>query len=177
MVATTRLPGYSYYSSFPKPLPKASQKTITTSMASGTAYPSLPLSKRRALVLCHCRQTSLGPGRLGDCVNLGPMFLVSCLDVSVNCDTIFKETSAHDIHENIRYIGIYPSRKVIILLVYFSALLCFTTKQLTRPTCILSVMYPSDSFLGSYRAIKFALVSNPIFTDLLGCSSGKVIVV
>ena len=73
-------------------------------------------------------------------------------------------------HKNIEYIRIYPSWKVIILLAYFSALPCFTT-------CMLSVMYPSDSFLGSYRAIKFVLVSNPIFTDLLGCSSGKVIVV
>lgn len=137
-------------------------------MASGTAYPSLPLSKRRALVLCHCPQTSLGPmlSELFGCVHEMGYYLEKT-NLSTTCN----------MHKYIGYIEIYPSWKVIILLVYFSAMLCFTTKKLTWPTCILSVMYPSDTLSGSYRAIKFALVSNPIFTDLLGCSSGKVIVV
>ena len=147
-------------------------------MASGTAYPSLPLSKRRALVLCHCPQTSLGPGnawRLRELRTNVPSELYGC--VHEMGYYLIKKPSEHNMHRNIEYIRIYPSWKVIILLVYFSAMLCFTTQKLTRPTCMLYVMYPSDTLSGSYRAIKFVLVSNPIFTDLLGSSSGKVIVV
>lgn len=82
---------------------------------------------------------SLGPGTLGDCVNLGPMLseLFGCVH-ELRHYLEKKLTSEHNMHKNIEYIRIYPSWKVIILLVYYPPRYVSQQKSLPdQPACCL----------------------------------------